>query len=245
MAAGLQQELHSNVQVINRPGAASQVGMTELVRSKPDGMTLGYAVLPAVVTNYLDPRRKAIYTRKSFQPIATHYIATTTLTMRSDSPFKTIKDLIEAARAAPGTITVSDSGLLGTPHLTALLAAQAGHVTFSSVHFPGGPQSVTAVLGGQVQVLAGGISDSLPYVTHRRRRAAADALALQRAGGADLLLDRRPSRRADLRTAEDPDARWRVGQRQSGRQVRLHVPQPLTGVRFGAGCTDDCQDRGM
>lgn len=164
MAAGLQQELHTTVQVINRPGAASQVGMTELVRSRADGMTLGYAVLPAVVTNYLDPQRKAIYTRTSFQPIATHYIATMTLSVRTDSPFKTLSDLVDAARAAPGKITVADSGLLGTPHLTTLLLGQAGHVQFAAVHFAGGPPSVTAVLGGQVQVLAGGISDALPYL---------------------------------------------------------------------------------
>src|SRR6195952_5052851 len=86
MAAGLQEQLHTTVQVINRPGAASQVGMTELVRSKPDGMTLGYAVLPALLTSYLDPRRQAIYTRKSFQPVATHYIATMTLAVHSDAP---------------------------------------------------------------------------------------------------------------------------------------------------------------
>ncbi len=164
MAAGLSQVLHFNVQIINRPGAASQVGMTELVGSKPDGMTLGYAVLPAVQTSYLDPRRRAIYTAKSFQPVATQYIATMMLAVRTDSPFKTLKDLVDAARAAPGKITVSDSGLLGTPHLTTLMLGAAGHVTFAAVHFPGGPPSVTAVLGGQVQVLAGGISDALPYV---------------------------------------------------------------------------------
>lgn len=164
MAAGLQDQLHTTVQVINRPGAASQVGMTELVRSKPDGMTLGYAVLPAVLTSYLDPRRQAIYTRKSFQPVATHYIATMTLAVRSDAPYKTLKDLVDAAKAAPGKVAVSDSGLLGTPHLTTLMVGAAGGVEFNSVHFAGGPPSVTALLGGQVQVLAGGISDVLPYM---------------------------------------------------------------------------------
>jgi len=84
--------------------------------------------------------------------------------VRSDAPYKTLKDLVEAAHAAPGRITVSDSGLLGTPHLTALMLGLAGGVKFSSVHFAGGPPSVTAVLGAQVPVLAGGISDGLPYL---------------------------------------------------------------------------------
>jgi tripartite-type tricarboxylate transporter receptor subunit TctC len=164
MAAGLSNDLHATVQIINRPGAASQVGMTELARSRPDGMTLGYAVLPALLTSYLDPRRQAIYARKSFQPIATHYIATMMLAVRADASFHTLRDLVEAARAAPGKITIADSGLMGTPNLTALMLDMAAGVETTSVHFPGGPPSVTAVLGGQVRVLAGGISDALPYL---------------------------------------------------------------------------------
>ncbi len=164
MAAGLEKELHATVQVINRPGAASQVGMTALVQSKPDGLTIAYAVLPAVITSYLDPRRRAIYTRKSFAPIATHYIASMMLAVRANSPYKDLKDLVAAARKSPGEINVSDSGLLGTPNLTTLELGHVAGVRFSSVHFPGGPPSVTALLGGQVQVLAGGISDGLPYM---------------------------------------------------------------------------------
>src|SRR5262245_36939079 len=69
MAAGLEKELGTPVQVVNKVGAASQLGLTELVRSAPDGYTLSYAVLPTVVTHYYDPARGAIYNRDSFQPI--------------------------------------------------------------------------------------------------------------------------------------------------------------------------------
>ena len=65
--------LHTSVQVVNRPGAGSQVALTQLVRAKPDGYTLSYIVIPTVVTHYLDPTRGAIYTRASFQTIGRHY----------------------------------------------------------------------------------------------------------------------------------------------------------------------------
>src|SRR5436190_6770609 len=62
MAAGLERELAAPVVVANKPGAASQVGLTELLRSKPDGYTLSYVVLPTVITHYAIPGRDVAYT---------------------------------------------------------------------------------------------------------------------------------------------------------------------------------------
>ena len=163
MAAGLERELSATFQVVNRAGAASQIGLTELARAKPDGMTLAYAILPTVVTHYRDPKRQAPYARASFQPIVTHYISTMTLSVRADSPYRSLRDFVEAARAAPGRLTVSDSGLLGTPHTTTLLLQGVTGAKFTAVHFTGGQPSVMALLGGHVDALAGGVSDALPH----------------------------------------------------------------------------------
>jgi tripartite-type tricarboxylate transporter receptor subunit TctC len=151
------------VQVVNRPGAGSQVALTQLVRAKPDGYTLSYIVVPTVVTHYLDPTRGAIYTRASFQPIARHYQSPEVLAVRSDGPYHTLKDLVEAARARPGAITVSDSGLMGVPNFETLMLGHVAGVRFTPVHFDGGAPSVTALLGSHVDVLAGGTVDALPY----------------------------------------------------------------------------------
>ena len=164
MAAGLEHELKATFQVINHVGAASRIGLIELTRAKPDGMTLAYAVLPTVVTHYLDPKRPAPFGRASFQPIATHYISTMTLSVRSDSPYKSLREFVEAARATPGALNVSDSGVLGTPHVMTLMLQRAAGVTVTSVHFGGGQPSVMALLGGHVDALAGGVSDALPYL---------------------------------------------------------------------------------
>lgn len=163
MAAGLEKELMTSVQVVNKAGAASQLGLTELVRSAPDGYTLSYVVLPTVVTHYLVPGRDAIYTRKNFQPIAMHHYVPQVLAVRADSPYKTLKDLVEAARANPESIKVSDSGLMAVPHSTVLMLQRAAAVRFASVHFTGGAPSVTALLGGHVDVLAGATADALPH----------------------------------------------------------------------------------
>ncbi len=163
MAAALEKELGTPVQVVNKAGAASQLGLTELVRAAPDGHSLAYAVLPTVTTHYLVPGRDAIYTRKSFQPVAMHHTVPQTLSVRSDSPYKTLKDLVEAARARPETIKVSDSGLMAVPHSQVLMLERVAGVRFASVHFTGGAPSVTALLGGHVDVLAGATADALPH----------------------------------------------------------------------------------
>jgi tripartite-type tricarboxylate transporter receptor subunit TctC len=163
MAAALEPLLHTSVQVVNRPGAGSQVGLTQLVRSDPDGYTLSYVVIPTVVTHYLDPTRHAIYTRANFQPIAQHYLTPAVLAVRSDGPYHTLKDLVESARGHPDEITVSDSGLMGVPNFETLMLGLVAGVRFRPVHFEGGAPSVTALLGKHVDVLAGGAVDALAY----------------------------------------------------------------------------------
>jgi tripartite-type tricarboxylate transporter receptor subunit TctC len=163
MAAALEPLLHTSVQVVNRPGAGSQVALTQLVRAKPDGYTLSYVVVPTVVTHYLDPARAAIYTRASFQSVARHFQSPEVLAVRTDGPYHTLKDLVAAAGARPGAITVSDSGLMGVPNFETLMLGQVAGVKFTPVHFDGGAPSVTALLGGHVDVLAGGTVDALPY----------------------------------------------------------------------------------
>jgi tripartite-type tricarboxylate transporter receptor subunit TctC len=164
LAKGLERELKTSVQIVNKPGAASQVALTGLVNAKPDGYTLSYAVLPTVITHYLDPSRQAPYTRKSFQPVAHHWQVPAMIAVRANNAYQTLRDLVEAARANPGTVTISDSGLMTNPHLTVLLLEKAAGVKFASVHFTGGAPSVTALLGGHVTALAGGVSDAVARV---------------------------------------------------------------------------------
>jgi tripartite-type tricarboxylate transporter receptor subunit TctC len=163
MAAGMEKELGTTVQVANKPGAASQLALTELARATPDGYTLSYAVLPTVTTHYLDPSRAAVYTRASFQPIGMHHLTWMMLAVQAEGPFKTLKDLVEAARAKPESIRISDSGLMAVPHTQVVMLELVTGVRFASVHFNGGAPSVTALLGNHVEVLAGSTADSLAH----------------------------------------------------------------------------------
>jgi tripartite-type tricarboxylate transporter receptor subunit TctC len=163
MAAALEKELATPVVVVNKAGAASQLGLTELVKAKPDGYTLSYVVLPTVVTHYAVPGRDEIYTRTSFQPVAMHHYVPQTISVRADGPYRTLQDLVDAARKSPEKISVSDSGLMAVPHTQVLMLERAAGVRFISVHYTGGAPSINALLGGHVDALAGATADALPH----------------------------------------------------------------------------------
>lgn len=163
LAPRLEEELSTKVIIVNKPGAASQTALQGLLSSAPDGYSLSYAVLPTVITHYSDPARNAPYSRKDFQPVALHHLTPAVIAVQAKSPYKTLKDFVEAARANPGKITISDSGLMANPHMCVLMLERAAGVRFGSVHFDGGAPSVTALLGGHVTALSGGTSDAAAH----------------------------------------------------------------------------------
>jgi tripartite-type tricarboxylate transporter receptor subunit TctC len=74
LASGLEKELGTSVMVVNKPGASSQIAYTALTQAKPDGYTIGNTNFPSAIVSYLDPTRKATYTRKDYELLALHVI---------------------------------------------------------------------------------------------------------------------------------------------------------------------------
>ncbi len=162
-AGALEKEVGVPVQVVGKPGAASQMAMTALALSKPDGYTLGQGVFPAFLMTYLDPTKKASYGRKSFQAVAQYAYMSQVLAVKSDRPYKTLKDLVEAARANSEKITVGTSGILSSAHLTPLLLERAAGVKFAFVHFAGSGEGIPRLLGGHIEVQSASPPEIGPY----------------------------------------------------------------------------------
>ena len=164
IAAGMERDLGTPVQVVNKPGGGTQVGLTEFVRAKPDGYTLGTTNLTTTILTYLDPERKAIYSRKDFAPLANIAWDTTDIAVKAASPYKTTKDLVDAAKARPLKVTMGDSGLMTSPHIDQLRFAKVAGAQFAPVHFSGGTTMITALLGGQVEAVCTGIGSIAPSI---------------------------------------------------------------------------------
>ena len=159
VAAIAEKKMGQPIVVTNRVGAGSQIGLTETARQKPDGYSLGYASLPALNTIILDPERKALFDLNSLVFIINQVIDPGIIWAKGDSPYKTLKDLLEDARKRPGEIRAATTGILGDDHLAILMLEEAAKVNFRIVHFDGGAQVFTAVLGGQVDVAFGNVGD--------------------------------------------------------------------------------------
>ncbi|MGW7682290.1 Bug family tripartite tricarboxylate transporter substrate binding protein [Kribbella sp. NPDC054772] len=132
----LEKELGITVEVVNKPGAGGQVGYTFLTSAKPDGYTIGATGSPSVVVSPLDPARGAKYDRQSFQPLGMQVIDPAVIGVAPDSPYSSVKDLVDAAKAKPGTITVSTTGLQTGEHFAAADMEQKSGAKFALVHSP-------------------------------------------------------------------------------------------------------------
>jgi tripartite-type tricarboxylate transporter receptor subunit TctC len=162
LAGGLEKELGTSVVVVNKPGASSQLAYTALSQSKPDGYTIGNTNFPSAVVSYLDPARKATYTRKSFELLALHVIDPGLFAVKADSPFKTLKDLVEAARANPKKIRISTTGVQSDEAFAILQFQKMSGAQFAMVHFSqGGAAAMIPFLGGKIEVYCGNVGDLL------------------------------------------------------------------------------------
>lgn len=152
------EDLGIRIDIVNRPGASMQIGTNELVNAAPDGYTVMVAVLPTAMA-WLDEDRGATYGRDDLQPIGSAVEESPAITVLADSPFETLADLVEAARADPEGLTVGTPGLMATGHLASVGFMSSLDIEMTSVNFTGGAALLTALLGGHVDVSFNSITE--------------------------------------------------------------------------------------
>ena len=162
LASGLEKELGTPVVVVNKPGASGQIAYTALAQAKPDGYTIVNTNFPSSIISYLDPSRKATYSRKSFEVLALHVIDPVLFAVKKDSPFKTLKDVVEAAKASPKKVKISTTGIQADEAFAILKFQKMTGTQFAMVHFAQGiAPSVLALMGGKTDVFCGNVGDLL------------------------------------------------------------------------------------
>ncbi len=171
MATALEEELDATINVVNRPGAGGQVGLTAIANAEPDGQTMGTVNFPSAIVSVLDESRGATYTRDSFAPIALQVIDPSAVAVRADSPIQTPTDLVEAALAEPGMLQGTTTGPASNEHFVLLELERVTDAVISPVHFSeGGAPAATAFLGGNVGLLFANVSDMTPLVENGEAR---------------------------------------------------------------------------
>jgi tripartite-type tricarboxylate transporter receptor subunit TctC len=152
VASLAEKELGQPLIVLNKAGAGGQVGWTELARQKPDGYYIGFINLPAINAVILDPDRKATFDIDSFTPLINQVLDPGVIYVKPDSPYKSLKDIVEDAKKRPGEIKAGTTGIFSDDHLAILMLEEAAKIKFRIVHFDGDPPQLTSLLGGQIDV---------------------------------------------------------------------------------------------
>src|SRR3990170_1720245 len=113
LARDLEGVMGKPVTVQNLAGGGGWTGWGALAAAKPDGYTIGYLNVPAIYSGYLDPKLGRKETLDSFTPIINHVIDYNVLTVKADSKFKNLKDLVAEAKSKPNTVSISAHGVGG------------------------------------------------------------------------------------------------------------------------------------
>jgi tripartite-type tricarboxylate transporter receptor subunit TctC len=141
-----------NIVVRNIAGAAGTIGTAEAARARPDGYTVLQS--PAGPVTLQPHLRDLPYDRDSFEPVCRLTLAPLAIMVRQDSPYRTVEDLVEAARAAPGNILYGSAGAGTLPHVSMIALGKAAGVEFTHVPYTGSAAAIRALLGGEVHVVS-------------------------------------------------------------------------------------------
>jgi tripartite-type tricarboxylate transporter receptor subunit TctC len=166
LAAALEKQLGQPVVILNRPGASGATGIQYAAGQKPDGYTLmvtlvSFSTIPEVDIIF---GRQPAYTRDQFEPIALLAADPPVLAVNASSPWKTLQALVDDAKAKPGTILYSHSGLYGPSHLPMEMFLHAAGIQMRQVPAVGGGPAMTMVLGGNAAMWASPPGMAVPHV---------------------------------------------------------------------------------
>lgn len=157
VAPAMQNDLGANVKVVNKEGGSQVIGLDYAAKSDPDGHTLVYTNVPSILGRYLDPSKKASFDRSSFTPIGSFASNSVVVAVNKNSPYTGITQLIDAVKAAPGTVTVGTDSRAGDDHVNLRVMERDLGVDFNIVHYNSGADKATALLAGEVDFAIGGV----------------------------------------------------------------------------------------
>jgi tripartite-type tricarboxylate transporter receptor subunit TctC len=175
LAHALQQVLKQPFVVMNRPGAAGAVGNRAVASAAPDG----YTVLVTLVSITTIPEvesmfgRPLSYTMDQFAPLALLAADPPVLVVGAQHPWKSLKELIDAAKAKPDDLVYSHSGLYGPSHLPMEMLLHAAGIKMRGLPAVGGGPTMQLVLGGSSAMWASPPAMAAPQVSAGKMRALA------------------------------------------------------------------------
>lgn len=161
LASEAEKHIGKTLIINNLPGADGKIGWTQLTNAKPDGQTIGFINLPTFTTLAIQP--DSTFKVSDVVPIANHLSETGVVAVKADSPFKTIKDLVEAAKKKP-TYRASTNGVEASNHTAAQLLAKSGGFNYKAIPYGGTADQLLALRQGEVDFTCAKVADIMPLI---------------------------------------------------------------------------------
>jgi tripartite-type tricarboxylate transporter receptor subunit TctC len=149
LAAGMEKQLGQRVLVVNRPGAGGAIGYKHVAAQKPDGYALVWNS-NSISTTFHSGQLGFDY--RAFDPVARVLAESVVVAVRSDAPWRSLKDLLADAKAKPKEISVGHSGVGSHTHLSSAALFRAAGVEVNEVPFAAA-QVVPSLIGGHVNAV--------------------------------------------------------------------------------------------
>jgi len=169
IAPRLAEALGQTVIVENKPGAGGQVAGAYVAKAAPDGATLLFDASSYAVAPSLYPRM-AYDPAKAFTPIAVLALFPNVLVAHPPFAAATVRDVVAAAKAKPGTLAFASSGNGSAQHLAGALFEDLAQVDLMHVPYRGGGPALSDVIGGQVPLFFANLASSLSHIQSGRLR---------------------------------------------------------------------------
>ena len=157
----------------NKAGAGGNIGTEIIARAKPDGYTIGMGNFAPLAVNHALFKKLNFDPANDVVPIGLIEKGPLILMVRNDSPYKSVKDIVAAAKANPGKLSYASGGIGGSHHLSGALLENAAGIDLIHAPYKSGAAGATDLMGGQVQMMFEQMYSAMPAIKGGRLRALA------------------------------------------------------------------------
>lgn len=141
------------VVVENKAGAGGNIGTDAIAKAAPDGYTIGMGNFAPLAVNAALFKSLPFDPKKDLLPVALIERGPLVLMVNPKSAYKTVQDIVAAAKAKPGMLTIANGGIGGSHHLSAELFKQSAGIDMISVAYKGGSPATTDLMAGNVEMM--------------------------------------------------------------------------------------------
>jgi tripartite-type tricarboxylate transporter receptor subunit TctC len=162
IAEALKRELKQSVLIVYKAGAAQAIGTEQVLKSRPDGYTLGWTFEPDLASKMVADGKNLSFDKDDLTHLGAAGFAPYFLWVKDDAPWQTLEELVAAGKQKP--VSYGSSGVATMGHLYAEMFVRKAGMKATHVPYPGGGPATTALLGGHVDMSVGSYGRMKQYM---------------------------------------------------------------------------------